>query len=114
MDFSTITKEQLKRKIDRGEKILQVDVRPFSAYWQAHIPKAVNLPFDDIADQATELLNPEDSLILYGQDERDLLVTRAAERLVGRKFRSEKIQVLQEGLVGWRGAGYFVTAGDEP
>lgn len=107
--FNVITKEQLKEKLDRGEPVQVVDIRPYSAYYQEHIPSAQNIPFDHIADRSDEALNPGEPIVLYGADDQDMLVNRAAEILAGRKFDPNFLYLLSDGITGWRGGGYFTT-----
>ncbi|MDO8558616.1 MAG: rhodanese-like domain-containing protein [bacterium] len=108
--FNTITKEQLKERLDRGERIQIVDIRPYSAYFKEHIPKALHLPYDLVEERATEVLNYEEPIVLYGSDEKDVFTQRAAEILVSRKFDTRSLYLLAEGFIGWRGGGYFTAS----
>ena len=114
MHFSTITKEALKEKLDLEERLQVVDIRSFAAYWSAHIKGAISLPYDAINDRADELLDPDLPLVLYGEDDQDAIPERAAEGLVGRGVDVTRITLLSDGLIGWRGGGFFTNSGDEP
>jgi rhodanese-related sulfurtransferase len=48
----TISRDELKQKIDRQEKFMLVETLPATAYDHAHLPGAINLP----PNQVTELL----------------------------------------------------------
>jgi rhodanese-related sulfurtransferase len=113
MPFKTITREQLKSLFDRGETLQLVDIRPYSAYYREHIRGAINLPLEEINDKAVELLDSAMPAIIYGEDEKDAMVARAAEQLLVWNFSEDSVTLLDEGLVGWRGAGYYTSSGDE-
>jgi len=53
---ATISRDELKTKIDRGEKFLLVETLPATAYHHAHLPGAINLPPDEIKQLAPTLL----------------------------------------------------------
>ena len=53
---STISRDELKRKIDRGELFLLVETLPAAAYHHAHLPGAINLPPDQITQLAPTIL----------------------------------------------------------
>jgi rhodanese-related sulfurtransferase len=52
----TISRNELKNKMERGEKFQLVETLPKTAYDHAHLPGAINLPPDRIKDLATKLL----------------------------------------------------------
>ena len=52
----SISRDQLKRKIDRKDDFLLVETLPAVAYQHAHLPGAINLPPDQITELAPTLL----------------------------------------------------------
>jgi rhodanese-related sulfurtransferase len=52
----SISRDQLKQKIDRKDDFLLVETLPGVAYQHAHLPGAINLPPDQINELATTLL----------------------------------------------------------
>jgi rhodanese-related sulfurtransferase len=54
--IATISRDELKLKIDRGEQFLLVETLPATAYHHAHLPGAINLPPDQVAQLAPTLL----------------------------------------------------------
>ena len=50
-----ITREELKAKIDRGEKFVLVDALSQGHYESSHLPGAINLPYEFV-DEAEEIL----------------------------------------------------------
>jgi len=43
-NFPNLTAEEVKKRIERPEKVLVVDARTEKEYRQAHIPTAINIP----------------------------------------------------------------------
>ena len=54
--MDTITREDLKAKMDRGDQFVLVETLPRQAYEHQHLPGALNLPPDQIRDLAPGLL----------------------------------------------------------
>lgn len=52
----TISRTDLKQKIDRKDPFLLVETLPETAYHHAHLPGAINLPPDHVANLAPKLL----------------------------------------------------------
>lgn len=64
--MNTITREELKQKIDRKEDFLLVETLPKIAYEHAHLPRAINLPPDQLKVLAPKLLpNKDAEIIVY-------------------------------------------------
>jgi len=54
--IKTISRNELRDKIDRGDRFELVETLPETAYHHIHLPGAVNLPPDKIHDVAPSLL----------------------------------------------------------
>ena len=54
--IATITRNELKMKIDRRESFMLVETLPAAAYHHAHLPGAINLPPDQLTQLAPTLL----------------------------------------------------------
>jgi rhodanese-related sulfurtransferase len=52
----TITRDELKQKIERGDKFQLVETLPLIAYDHAHLPGAINLAPDQVRELAPKLL----------------------------------------------------------
>jgi rhodanese-related sulfurtransferase len=52
----TISRDELKGKIDGGEDFILVETLPSVAYHHAHLPGAINLPPDRVGELAPQLL----------------------------------------------------------
>ena len=53
---ATISRDELKMKIDRREAFMLVETLPAAAYHHAHLPGAINLPPDEVEQLAPTLL----------------------------------------------------------
>ena len=53
---ATISRNDLKLKIDRGDSFLLVETLPAVAYHHGHLPGAINLPPDQVTQIASTLL----------------------------------------------------------
>ncbi len=62
----TISRDELKEKIDRGDKFLLVEILPATAYHHAHLPGAVNLPPDQVTQLASTLMPDKNAdIVVY-------------------------------------------------
>ena len=59
-----ISRDELKRKIDRGDNFVLVEALPEAAYRQKHLPGAINVPHDRVAALAPGLLPGKDAEIV--------------------------------------------------
>lgn len=53
---ATISREELKQKIDRRDKFILVETLPAETYHHAHLPGALNLPPDQVSKMAESIL----------------------------------------------------------
>ena len=98
--------DEVKKRIDRGDKFLLVDVREESEYAKDHLPGAIHLGKGvierDIEERVPEL-NKE--LVLYcGGGYRSAL---AADNL--QKMGYTNVISMDGGIRGWREKGYPLT-----
>ena len=103
-----VTVEQVKAKLDRGEKFHLVDVREESEWARDHLPKAVHLG-KGILERDIEQRLPDSSaeIVLYcGGGFRSAL---AADNL--QKMGYTNVFSMDGGIRGWRERGYPLTTG---
>ena len=60
----TISRVELRAKIDRGDQFLLVETLPETAYHHGHLPGAINLPPDKVTELAPSLLPDKDAEIV--------------------------------------------------
>jgi rhodanese-related sulfurtransferase len=100
------TVDEVKRRLDRGERFLLLDVREESEYAQDHLPGAVHLG-KGILERDIEQKVPDlgTELVLYcGGGFRSAL---AADSL--RRMGYTRVSSMDGGVRGWRERGYPLT-----
>lgn len=61
-----ISRDDLREKIDRGDKFSLVETLPKIAYEHAHLPAAINMPPDQIKQLAAKLLpDKQADIVVY-------------------------------------------------
>ena len=53
---ATISREELKEKLERGDEFFLLEILPEKYYRRAHLPGAMNLPPDRVSEVAPELV----------------------------------------------------------
>jgi rhodanese-related sulfurtransferase len=62
----TISRDELKQKIDRGDRFTLVETLPEVMYQQGHLPGAVNLPPKQVRELAPRVLpDKEADIVVY-------------------------------------------------
>lgn len=62
----TISRDELKIKIDRHDEFRLVETLPETAYHHAHLPGAINLPPQKLVELAPTLLpNKQAEIVVY-------------------------------------------------
>jgi rhodanese-related sulfurtransferase len=52
----TISRDELKQKLDRKDNFLLVETLPATAYHHKHLPGAINLPPENVTTLASQVL----------------------------------------------------------
>ena len=60
----TISRDELKQKLDRKDNFLLVETLPTTAFQHAHLPGAINLPPDRLKELAPTLLPDKNAEIV--------------------------------------------------
>lgn len=84
----TITKEELKEKMDSGENFILLDVRDTPDYEKEHITGAVHFLISDLEEKARAILKKEDLVITYSEDFNCPASTIAAKKLEKMGYRT--------------------------
>lgn len=105
-EVELVTREDLVGRMAR-EEVLLLDVRPAEEYTAGHIPGAVSVPFDRIADRLDEL--PADTELVAYCRGGWCVMAHDAVRLLRAEGRTARR--LEDGMLEWRVAGLPVEAG---
>ncbi len=100
----TITREELKRKIEAGEDFLLIDVLLADSYAREHLPGAINLPLHDIGDATTASIPKDREVIVYCGSFACQASPAAAAKL--REMGFTRVLDFEGGLADWKDAGY--------
>ncbi len=99
----SIIPSDLHEKREAGIAPIVVDVRTAAEFATGHIPGAVNLPFDEVADRIDEIDAPH-GVALYCMQGPRARKGEASLIAVGR----QQVFHLEGGLAAWIAAGYPV------
>lgn len=102
-----VSREELHARIAAGDVVV-LDVRPAEEYRAGHIPGALSLPVEELADRIDEL--PEDTeIVVYCRGEYCVLAYDAVRLLTARGRRAIR---LNDGMLEWRLSQLPVEASD--
>ena len=62
--IETISREDLKAKLDRGDDFILVETLSEEQYQHAHLPRSVNLPLYRLRELASKILPDKDANIV--------------------------------------------------
>jgi rhodanese-related sulfurtransferase len=99
-----VSREEAKALLEGGAQL--VDVRVDHEWDAGHIPGAMHLPLEELAERSDEL-DPDRPVVLYCRG--GTRSSMAAEALEGAGFDAVK---LSEGIVGWEEAGLELDSED--
>ena len=78
----TISHEELKEKMDRGDDFVLIDTMAEMYYRHSHLPDAINVPVDELGERAPELLpDKQAEIIVYCIDHPCQASEEAASKL---------------------------------
>lgn len=104
-----ISREELKQKLDRGDDFVLAEALPRKYWNKAHLPGAINLPHDQIAALAPELLpDRQREVVVYCANKECANSEIAARALADLGY--ETVYEYVEGKADWIAAGYPVES----
>jgi rhodanese-related sulfurtransferase len=107
-ELEPVTAGELLRRL-REDDVFLLDVRPPAEYQAGHLPGALNLPPDELAQRLGEL--PRDKeIVAYCRGRYCLFSTEAVALLRRHGFRARR---MAGGLPDWRAEGHPVAVGTE-
>jgi len=65
MSVRTIDRDELRRKIDRGDPFVLIEVLAPDDYARGHIPGAINVPWKQLADVPGIVPNRDAEVVFY-------------------------------------------------
>lgn len=99
-DTSPVDSDELLRRLHAGDAVV-LDVRPAAEYAGGHLPGAVHIPLEELADRLSEL--PDDrEIIAYCRGEYCVLAHDAARLLTSNGLTARRAA---QGILEWRVSG---------
>ena len=106
----TISREDLKAKLDRGDKVTLVEALPAKYYEDKHLPGAINMPHDEVDSLASRLLPDKAAeIVVYCASAPCQNSAIAARRLA--EIGYTNVRDYHEGKADWIEAGLPVERG---
>lgn len=107
--MQTITRDQLQAEIAAGAVVV-LEALPHKYYVDGHIPGALNLPLDDIASMAVELVPDRDAAVVTYCTGTSCPNSRiAAEQLA--KLGYTNVRAFEGGKETWLDGGLALESG---
>ncbi len=108
--MKTISAEELKDKMERGDEFTLVNVLSEKQFRKEHIPNSINIPLGEIGRRQDEL-DPKEEIIVYCKNFECEASPKAAKKL--EKLGFEEIVDYEGGIEDWKRKGYPVETGIE-
>jgi len=104
LTISTITRGELKAKMDRGDRFKLVETLPEAEFKKQHLPRAINLPVERIRELDPHILpNKHENIVVYCADSSCPASDIAARDLTVRGYTN--VQRYVGGKRDWIDAG---------
>jgi rhodanese-related sulfurtransferase/DNA-binding transcriptional ArsR family regulator len=108
-ELEPIGRDELIRRARAGDVVL-LDLRPREEYESGHIPGAVSIPLDELAERLA-LLPADVEIVAYCRGPYCVMAPRGIALLRRHGYR---VRRLEDGVAEWRLAGLAVASGVEP
>ena len=104
-ELEPVTREELTRRLQDGDDLVVLDVRPAAEYAAGHLPGAVSIPVGELRRRLAEL--PADrEIVAYCRGPYCAFAHEAVALLREEGFSARR---LEDGLPEWQAAGLAVT-----
>jgi rhodanese-related sulfurtransferase len=104
-----ISREDLLSRLEAGEPLVVVDVRPVEEYRAAHLPGALSIPLDELEERLRELPRGRE-VVAYCRGPYCAFAPQAVRTLRRHGFRARQ---LTDGLPEWAASGHRVEAAND-
>src|SRR5215211_2216954 len=104
-ELEPVTRQELARRLEDGERLVVLDVRPAAEYAAGHLPGAVSIPVGELRRRLAEV--PADrEVVAYCRGPYCAFAHEAVAVLREEGFSARR---LEDGLPEWQAAGLAVT-----
>jgi rhodanese-related sulfurtransferase len=105
-ELEPVTREELARRLQEGDHLVVLDVRPAAEYAAGHLPGAQSIPIAELRRRLTELPRGRE-VVAYCRGPYCAFAHEAVAVLRAEGFAARR---LEDGLPEWRAAGLAVTS----
>ena len=64
MSVATISRDELKKKLDRKEKVVLLEILPEETYRRSHLPGAKMMPMDRVRELAPQMVPDKNAEVI--------------------------------------------------
>jgi rhodanese-related sulfurtransferase len=100
-----ISADELKKKMDANEDFILVDVLTLESFKGKHLPRAINIPVQEIENKASGMLFDKNKRIIVYCASKDCNASPTAAKKLEVLGYTDVID-FETGLAGWQEAGY--------
>jgi rhodanese-related sulfurtransferase len=108
--LATITRESLRTLIHSGADVVLVDVLSPDSYRAGHLPGAINIPVNDLEEEAPGRVARADVVVVYCASFECHASRAAAQELEALGYLH--VIEYEGGLADWTEAGYPLESGE--
>jgi rhodanese-related sulfurtransferase len=113
VELGRVSREQLLRRIERGDEFVLVDALSPMSYAASHLPGAINLPPESVDEGARQRIpNRDTEVVVYCASSTCDSSVAVANRLIQLGYRN--VLHYAEGKDGWTKAGLPLEGGRAP
>jgi rhodanese-related sulfurtransferase len=105
-ELQPVTREELTRRLQDGDDLVVLDVRPAAEYAAGHLPGAVSIPVGELRRRLAELPGDRE-VVAYCRGPYCAFAHEAVALLRQEGFAARR---LEDGLPEWQAAGLAVTS----
>jgi rhodanese-related sulfurtransferase len=105
-ELQPVTREELARRLQDGDNLVVLDVRPAAEHAAGHLPGAVSIPVAELRRRLAELPGDRD-IVAYCRGPYCAFAHEAVGLLREEGFAARR---LEDGLPEWQAAGLAVTS----
>ena len=102
----SITRKELKEKLDHNEKVRLVDLRMRDSCEIEHIKGAMCVPFNELVETAEDVFKKDEEIVVYCGSDRCADGPAAAKLLENRGFK--KVFEFDGGIEDWKDGDFPV------
>ncbi len=96
----TISRSELKEKMDRGDDFTLVNVLSEDDFEEEHIPGSINVPLDEVEEEFPRQFDRDEDIVVYCASESCQASPKAAEKLESMGFTN--VADYEGGLADWK------------